>query len=148
MECVEQMCIGVTIRSKKIAIGTAYRPPWLSVQVFIDALSDSICPLSYNDHVILLGDSNINFLSPEVSSYSILNNFFNEFNLSQQVTEPTHFTSFSETLLDLICTDINLIRVWVDHTPTLSDHALVACESICLNLDFVQNTFTLDQLKT
>ncbi|XP_045447535.1 uncharacterized protein LOC123655825 [Melitaea cinxia] len=111
-----------------MAIGTAYRPPWLSVQVFINALSDTISSLSWYDHVILLGDFNINCLNSLDNSFLVLRDFLSNFGLRQHVAEPTHFTSTSDTLLDLICTDANVVRVWVDHTPSLSDHALVACE--------------------
>lgn len=127
-DSVEQMWLGITIHSKKIAIGTAYRPPWLSVQIFIDALSDTISSLSWYDHVILLGDFNINYFNSLDNSFLLLKDFLSSFGLCQHVAEPTHFTSSSETLLDIICTDVNVVRVWVDHIPTLSDHALVACE--------------------
>lgn len=39
---VEQMWIKITASRTKILIGTAYRPPWLNVQIFLDALADTI----------------------------------------------------------------------------------------------------------
>lgn len=125
---VEQMWLGITVQSKKMAIGTAYRPPWLSVEIFINALSDTITSLSRYDHVVLLGDFNINCFNSLDNSFLMLRDFLTSFGLHQHVAEPTHFTSSNDTLLDLICTDVNVVRVWVDHIPTLSDHALVACE--------------------
>ncbi|CAH2093688.1 unnamed protein product [Euphydryas editha] len=39
--------------------------------------------------------------------------------------EPTHFTSESETLLDLVCSNAKLDRVWVNYIPDLSHYALI-----------------------
>ncbi|CAH2108077.1 unnamed protein product [Euphydryas editha] len=125
---VEQMWIELHINNKNIAIGTAYRPPWLSVQTFLNALSESICSLSYHDHITILGDFNINVLNSSEGNTLLLNDLLSNFGLRQYVTEPTHFTSQSDTLLDLVCTDANVTQVWVDHRPCLSDHAFVVCE--------------------
>lgn len=55
-ELVEQMWLTLKINSKKIAIGTAYRPPWQDLDLFLDAVCDAINTLGDCDHLILLGD--------------------------------------------------------------------------------------------
>lgn len=59
---VEQMWLTMTLNGKKLAIGTAYRPPWMDVDLFFDAITVSISSIPNYDHLILLGDFNINFL--------------------------------------------------------------------------------------
>lgn len=46
------------------------------------------------------------------------------------VTQPTHFTSHSATLIDLISTiiDAPLLRVTVDHIPELGGHSVVCAD--------------------
>ncbi|CAG4958542.1 unnamed protein product [Colias eurytheme] len=48
-------------------------------------------------------------------------------NLNQLISEPTHFTDRTETLLDLICTNIPASHVSVNHISALSSHAFVSC---------------------
>ncbi|KAJ8704223.1 hypothetical protein PYW08_012947 [Mythimna loreyi] len=68
---VEQLWLGLTVNKKKLLIGTAYRPPWLNLEIFIEGLTASMCGLAPYDHVILLGymslsmgDKNKNHIPP------------------------------------------------------------------------------------
>lgn len=54
---MEQMWLRI-----KTVLGTAYRSPWLSVDIFFNATADSINSLSYYNSLILLGDFNINIV--------------------------------------------------------------------------------------
>ncbi|CAH2101700.1 unnamed protein product [Euphydryas editha] len=125
---VEQMWISIKGNGKLIYIGTAYRPPWLPVKVFLDALTDTIGSLSYYDYIYLTGDFNINFLNVDNSEFRLLQEFLRVHNLLQCTKLPTHFKSDSATLLDLVCSNVNLDRVWVEYIPDLSSHALISFE--------------------
>ncbi|KAI8441229.1 hypothetical protein MSG28_014878 [Choristoneura fumiferana] len=126
---VEQMWVTCTLNGKKIVIGTAYRPPWMNSDLFFDALSDSISSIPEYDHIILLGDFNINLLGKMDSKISKLHTFLSTFNLSQLITKPTHFTETSQTLLDVVCTDLTAKDIMVEHVGgSLYGHCLIVCE--------------------
>ncbi|CAH2097892.1 unnamed protein product [Euphydryas editha] len=122
---VEQMWLNLKVSDKRIFLGTAYRPPWLSVRVFLDALTETICSLPGCDYTILVGDFNINYLNTTHHHTHMLEEFLTIHKMKQHTKEPTHFTSESETLLDLVCSNAKLDRVWVDYIPDLSHHALI-----------------------
>ncbi|CAG4943324.1 unnamed protein product [Colias eurytheme] len=125
---VEQMWITFNIRCKKLVIGTAYRPPWLNIDTFVNAVYESVVSFSWADNMIVMGDFNINFKDTSTMGYRKLTEFLTMTSLSQIVNEPTHFTNHSETILDLVCTDISVRRIAVNHINDLSHHALVTCE--------------------
>lgn len=50
-------------RDYKLAVGTAYRPPWKDVDSFVDAQCNSLNSLSSCIWIVLLGDFNINYLN-------------------------------------------------------------------------------------
>lgn len=60
---VEQLWLGLTINKSKLLIGTAYRPPWQDLELFLDAITASISALAPYDNIILLGDLNVNLLN-------------------------------------------------------------------------------------
>ncbi|XP_026328190.1 uncharacterized protein LOC113236375 [Hyposmocoma kahamanoa] len=124
---VEQMWLCVNVNGKKLLVGTAYRPPWLNVDTFVDALAESLSCFSWCNNVVLLGDFNINLLSITDSSTKKLTDFLTSHTLHQYVTTPTHFTEYSETLIDTISTDIDNTVVVVDYIPELSRHAFITC---------------------
>lgn len=127
-QSVEQMWLSLNISGYRLAIGTAYRPQWLDVDVFIDALTESISSLGKYDKVLLLGDFNINILnSLDVHTRKLLD-FFSCMNLTQYVDQPTHFTEHSETLIDVICSDSQISQILVDYIPDLSRHAFITCK--------------------
>lgn len=125
---VEQMWLRLNVNSHSVIIGTAYRPPWLDVNIFLDAITDSLSSFSGADRVILLGDFNINMLNPCDNKTKLLNNFLLCFKLLQIVTEPTHFTDHSETLIDVVCTDARVRNISVAHIPELGHHAIISIE--------------------
>lgn len=125
---VEQMWLGVKQNGLKLAIGTAYRPPWLCVDTFIDAMTESVSSFSAYDHIILMGDFNINLLNTDDTNSKKLQDFIQSINLQQYVKEPTHFTDHSETLLDIVCSSVKVVKVFVDHIPDLSNHAFITFE--------------------
>lgn len=125
---IEQMWFALNINSEKVAIGTAYRPPWFNIDSFFDSLTETICTLGNYDHILLLGDFNINLLNEHQSNAKKLLNFLNYMNLTQYVNKPTHFTEHSETLIDVVCCNTRISKLAVNYLPHLSSHAFVTCE--------------------
>ena len=125
---VEQMWLSLSINSNRLIIGTAYRPPWLSVDTFFDALTESVLYFSSYDYVILLGDFNINILDTSDSKYTSLSNFLQYSGLNNCIVEPTHFTSSSSTIIDLVCSNVAVSQVSVDHIPELGAHAIIVVD--------------------
>lgn len=129
-ELVEQMWISLTVNSTRLVVGTAYRPPWLSCDIFFDALTESILSFASYHHVILLGDFNINMLAVSDNSNRLnLDDFFTCARIKNLVTTPTHFTNSTTTLIDLVCTDIDsdiVHNITVEHIPSLGGHAIVS----------------------
>ncbi|KOB79219.1 putative reverse transcriptase [Operophtera brumata] len=109
---VEQMWLTMTVRGKKLVIGTAYRPQWLNVDVFFDAITDSVNASPKCDDIILLGDFNLN----DNGKLNKFRTFLDCLGLSQLVTMPTHFTDSSESLLDVICTKLSANSI-IDDPP-------------------------------
>lgn len=125
---VEQMWLTISVRGIKLAIGTAYRPPWQDVDTFLDAVSGSVNSLTQCEYTILMGDFNINMLNVEDSKTDKLVSFLNCLGFKQLVQTPTHFTVHGSTLIDIICTNVKPRSVSVDVIPDLGAHALVSCE--------------------
>ncbi|KAJ8714529.1 hypothetical protein PYW07_002754 [Mythimna separata] len=123
---VEQMWVTISIRGIKLAIGTAYRPPWQDVDVFLDAVSSSVNSLTQCEYTILLGDFNINMLNDSDSKTDKLVSFLNCLGLKQLVQSPTHTTPHGTSLIDIICTNAKPRSVSVDIIPDLGAHALVS----------------------
>lgn len=127
-KAIEQMWLTLTICGRKIVLGTAYRPPWLDVDVFLDALTDTINAIPGHDYLVLVGDFNINMLSPEEIKTNKLSTFLSCLGLSQLVSTPTHFTETSQTLIDVICSNLPAKNIIVEHVGSLYGHCFVTCE--------------------
>jgi hypothetical protein len=108
-------------------VGTWYRPPSSSQQLFtlFEEIIDKID--AENSELHLLGDLNCNLLSNTPNSNtSELLNIFDIYNLLQTIAEPTRITNTSQTLIDLCITN-NLDKVKASGVLSLgiSDHSLV-----------------------
>ncbi|CAB3261132.1 unnamed protein product [Arctia plantaginis] len=110
---VEQYWLSINIAGKKVLVGTAYRPPWMFTDKFLDGLTDSIGALAPFDHIILLGDFNINMLDGCCANTTKLQQFLHYTNMSQVVNTATHFIGNSGTLIDVICTDMTVRNIVV-----------------------------------
>ncbi|CAB3225238.1 unnamed protein product [Arctia plantaginis] len=89
---VEQMWFTTSVNGIKLAIGTAYRPPWLDVDLFLDALTFSVNSLGHCDGMVLMGDFNINMLNESDAKTDKLKTFLSYISLKQIIDTPTHFT--------------------------------------------------------
>ena len=99
-------CVWVEIKShsRKLLIGTFYRPPRSPVATF-NAIEDSIgMAIDTNAYEILVtGDFNINMADDR--SNTKIKNLCQEYNLSQLISDSTHFTEISQSTIDLILTN-------------------------------------------
>lgn len=128
---IEQMWHKLNINTVTIAIGTAYRPRWVDVNTFFEALTDSISSFLNCDHIILLGDFNINVLAPSEYNTKQLSEFLEQTGLTQLVNSATHFTETSETLIDLVCSNLKSRRLEIQKIgSSIRGHALISCEFV------------------
>lgn len=125
---IEQLWLSLRLNGHSIIVGTAYRPPWQNIDMFLDALTDSVTYFSHNDYVVLMGDFNINILERASSNCERLVQFLQCMNLQQVVTEPTHFSVDTETLIDLVCTNARVRDVKVDNITGSLGHAMIVTE--------------------
>lgn len=127
-DSVEQMWLTVGLYGKKIAVGTAYRPPWLNLELFLDAISLTLSTFGHCDHFILLGDFNVNILNTNEVNTKKMKNFLNCVGLTQLITSPTHFTENSQTLIDLVCTDLDARCIRIEPFKSINSHCYISCE--------------------
>lgn len=125
----EQMWLSVNMNGKRILVGTAYRPPWFDLSQFLDSITDSVTALAPYDNIILLGDFNVNLLNKDHKA-ATLNDFINYTQMNQVVQTPTHFVGESSTLIDIVCTDIKMRSVVVNHISELGNHSFIVCEAV------------------
>ena len=122
---IEQLWLSLRVNGKRILVGTAYRPQWINIDGFLDALTDSLTVFSDHDYCILLGDFNVNLLNVSSTESSKIINFISSLNLKQVVNEPTHFSVNNETLIDLICTNCVVRDVTVTNITGSLGHAMI-----------------------
>lgn len=127
---VEQMWLTIKLNTKKIAIGTAYRPPWQDLDLFLDAVCDAISSLGHCEHIILLGDFNVNMLNTGELAYRVhkVQDFLKCINLIQLVDTATHYTDSTSTLIDLVCTDLRARSLKVESFRSINSHSVIHCE--------------------
>ncbi|KOB76672.1 putative reverse transcriptase [Operophtera brumata] len=127
---VDQMWLKLSVKSSKLIIGTAYRPQWVSVNDFLEALMDSIATFSYCDNIIILGDFNIDMLSGDDAKTKLFEGFLVSTELNQVIDVPTHFTDHSQTLIDVVCTNVRSRNIYVELVGSDIGHAFITCEFI------------------
>ncbi|XP_053380636.1 uncharacterized protein LOC128548935 [Mercenaria mercenaria] len=103
LEPTDLECIWVEVsftHSKRVLIGTFYRPP-NSNAIYTSLIEDSLSlVLDTNiSDIVVTGDFNFNLSNP--NSYRKLTSICQYFNLNQLISEPTHFTETSSSILDL-----------------------------------------------
>ena len=97
---LEAVWVEIQRKSKKVLIGGFYRPPNSNTQYF-NHINESI-DRAYNTHiadVIILGDFNYNMLQDNNNKMKEL---IQAYNMKQLISDPTHFTEISSSLIDLI----------------------------------------------
>ena len=89
-------------KSKKLLVGSFYRPPSSDTSVFLSSLEENRFTNAYK--VILLGDFNIDFSKNSQPSTKNLMRISKELNLKQIIRGFTRITQSSRTLIDLFFT--------------------------------------------
>ncbi|KAF2882439.1 hypothetical protein ILUMI_23721 [Ignelater luminosus] len=131
--------------TQSAVVGVAYRPEWVNVHDFLDALEHSIADILPGcDKVILTEDFNIDQFRLDNNKTISLLNFTELFSLSQIINIQTRVTYSTQTLLDLIIVSKRdlVLESGVEGTYDISDHHLVFCK-ILLDLprDFQIRTY-------
>ena len=106
-------------------IGVFYRP--CSPVCVLDSLFDVLCAqdITIISNLILLGDFNINYLSPTMFLYHHLQCILDCFSLKQVVSEATHYSpNGQQSLIDLVLMSFPERLISCDVIPQLgnSDH--------------------------
>jgi len=112
----------ITIRlaeiSLKGSIMLIYHSPSGSDAAFVEYLEETCDRALMSDSSIVMGDFIIDM---KVQGYK-LRRTLNSIGLSQLVKEATRITSTSETMIDLVFSNMDL-HVW--HEPKIADHSMV-----------------------
>lgn len=122
----------IRTRCKSLVIGSIYRPPTQSIDIFVNNLNDSLTKIDSDSDKIVLGDFNIDFNSNRRNANSAMKKkllgVMNLYDLKQKINLPTRITEHSSTLIDLIFTNAHqkIVDLGVVD-PGLSDHSLVFC---------------------
>ena len=133
---LEAVWVEVTIQSKKFLIGGMYRPPG-STSAYFNLILESI-DRAFNTNIpdiIITGDFNYNMLP---NNKNKINDLLQQFNLHQMITDATHFTETSATLIDLMIVrnTNNVLTSGVDD-PFLANHIRYHCP-VFIILKFVR----------
>ncbi|XP_053398327.1 uncharacterized protein LOC128556710 [Mercenaria mercenaria] len=97
---IESIWIELQFKTKKLLYGTFYRPP-NSAPYVLTQIENSI-GLAFDTNIsdiVVAGDFNLDMLKP-LTSAKVLN-ITSQYNMSETIQEPTHFTETSNSLIDL-----------------------------------------------
>lgn len=129
-DIIEQLWLSFKLHGVGYAVGVLYRPPHFNYKTFVDELESTVSDIAPTvDHLIVLGDFNIDMLCLNDARVIALSDVFDTFGLTQLINEPTRSTLNSSTLIDLLCVS-DSVRVECSGTICaghISDHDLVFC---------------------
>ena len=102
---IECIWIEIQLKQTRILFGLFYRPN--SDALYLSAIEDSISLAldTQISNIIVTGDFNLNVLNPHTSNK--IPDICPQFSLYQTITEPTHFTEHSSSLIDVVFTSDN-----------------------------------------
>nr|CAI5860348.1 unnamed protein product [Callosobruchus analis] len=127
---IEQLWIKVSNKGQSCAVGVMYRPPHTNYKHFVDILEETlaICTIE-SDKVVCLGDININFLDTDLASTKYFSNMLEATGMHQIISEPTHITPVSCTLIDVILVNgLSLLHSHSVRGIDLTYHKLISCK--------------------
>ena len=136
----------MNIRNRKLLVGTFYRPP-NSSPIVLSNIENSI-GLAIDSgiaDIVVSADFNFNVINP--SSANKILDICKQYNLHQLIKEPTHFTEYSSSLIDLILvSNLQSVELSGVEEPFLSRDIRYHCPvfSIFRLKKAVQNTFKRD----
>ena len=98
---IECIWIEVVLNKKSLLFGPFYRPPNSSADVYSNIEeSISLAVDTGTSDIIITGDFNFNVLNSQAKKK--IDSLCSQFSLHQLLTDPSHFTEHSSSLLDLI----------------------------------------------
>ena len=132
LECI---IVSILIGSCKFCIGLFYRPPGSDINI-LDNLYSALCNIDVSlfSHFILIGDFNVDVMSPNRPLFSKLMNITSSFLLYQIVTEPTHFSHAGvPSIIDLafVSSPTNVIACNTISPLSTSDHMGISIHTKC-----------------
>lgn len=100
---VECIWVEILTHNKKVLIGTFYRPP-NSHSMTLTSIENSVgLAIDTNiENILITGDFNLDMRTDRSSRK--ISDICQQYSLSQIISEPTHFTETSSSLIDLILT--------------------------------------------
>ena len=128
---VETKCHGQTL-----LVGGFYRPPSANNTYF--SLIEESFDRAYNtniDNIIIAGDFNSDFMNV---NHSKMKNLIASYNFNQVITDPTHFTENSRSLIDLIiCKNVRNVLTSFVSDPFIPDLVRYHCPVVVV-LKFIK----------
>nr|CAH7734724.1 unnamed protein product [Callosobruchus chinensis] len=126
---IEQLFVKINCRDYNFVLGVAYKPPTVNYKYFIDSLEVSFTIAStHSENILFLGDVNINFLSADSVATKYFNSMLTSLGLNQLVSEPTHITDHSTSLIDIVLyNNVNFIDSTFVRASNFSLHECVGC---------------------
>jgi hypothetical protein len=136
---IDLMWVEIRLSGKKVIVGFGYRPPKQSravADIFLEQFRASLASVMAlgSAAILIMGDFNDHCLKWDGSheGSDLGNDFYELINMAdmvQLVTEPTHITSRSKSLIDLIITDSPGYIKSIDLLPPLgSNHVTLYLE--------------------
>ena len=100
---IECIWIEIKLKQTRILFGLFYRPP-NSDALYLSAIEDSksLALDTQISNFIVTGDCNLNVLNQHTPNK--ISDICTQFSLYQTITEPTHFTEHSSSLIDVVFT--------------------------------------------
>lgn len=132
LQNIECVWIEVSLHGKKILIGTFYRPP-NSTNETLTVIENSIGLANDTNiqDILVTGDFNLDILKQNTNRK--ISNICQYFGLTSLITEPTHFTETSSSLIDLFLTSnkTNVLLSGVGE-PFLEQNIRYHCPIYCV----------------
>lgn len=124
---VESVWLEVRLKSKRILVGTFYKPPNSNQSILTDIeRSVDLAVDTRISDIIILGDFNLDML--KLNSRRKIENICQQYDLKQVINEPTHFTESSSSLIDIILvSDIKTVLFSGVGDPFLNNEVRYHC---------------------
>ena len=137
---VECIWVEISLRNKKVLIGTFYRSPNASSIVLSDiensiGLASDTCIAE----IVVMGDFNLEMLNQHTQTK--IKDICQTFNLTQIIIEPTHYTETSSSIIDLILVrNVRSVEMSGVSKPFLLQDVRYHCPTYTI-LDFIKPVF-------
>ena len=122
-------CCLVCCKHSYLAVACIYRSPSTSnTECMVELRNVFSGLLTLTKHIVIVGDFNINLLSPSTSGVASYINLLSDFKFTQHVTAPSRVTNCSATLIDHLLVTPSLSVSHSYQTVGLSDHCCQVLE--------------------